>query len=990
MYNNPIQEHQHQKSLPMEPSMSSNMSASVTAPAFFLYRAAAGSNEAYDPTTIQFYPPKDSDELFDALRAAYPNAKTHSDRMRDAVIDFLVKERDGEQAKTMQTAPTPSTWSWPSHSSSSSAFSSPDLIDLATPASTTSPMPAISRQASRSSAGRSSMEQMTGVFSLSTSSQPKTRVRRKMTESEKAEYRKRRIVKACDKCSKRKRKCEHNQETMEVLAPSSDKVTKRKSPPNNASSFHQAEGTPPPSSAFAGNLDPFSFLTDDSLFSIDSGFQQGASSDLNLIDFDLESQTGQTGAWPWSDTPDWTLLDTQPTHYQAQPEPLFGEFTSFTNTHVHPQHRQQYTPTENHKLSPDVSNDQQVSTHTWFVHEQLGDGIIPHRSGSTQAQLSGNSNVLSQDDGPMPLPVTLNTNDYRTETGPTRSKRHNGGFDRSAFIGNSQTSPSVDPTLLVAHSEEGHLLLHNPSTSGGANRTLSQALRQTPRRDTPEVLERDTQSLHYKAVMPSGSGDSGFVVHDQAQAIGGGVFQNDESRPGHSSSHDVTLQGATQGASLGGEGVIKNKRPQHASRKSASTAGLHDTILPLNNSSSGRTQPELADSINVLSADYTSARQVSALRAPTVYAIPSSRLRVGHTSPALLDGLEFAMANAKSKPALSTSSGAARPSIAKRASLSGPSASLAHGPVHTRGRNPLSSLASGSSDSRSSLVEALPMSATDLIQIPSTEEARNLGQRFVSRPDGLAALAVSTEARHTAGRSAYAPHNPYKTATHVVGTAERIPQAVTTQPASQVSTDIPSRHVAATRTTTPQVSGSNMTLTYSSIASTSSGGTHAPAHTLRPEPLPSPRTGATTASSRAAHITHQNTGQKQKDGHTSAESGPWDPLPSSTPTTHGKASQTSTSPLAHTKPASSTARSSIASVPAHTDAYTCLMATAPKADVQQAALAAVSVVASGYLLDLASALTGELLRSLDKRPKDRSCRGLSGDGMKGSWLVGCV
>jgi hypothetical protein len=47
---------------------------------------------------------------------------------------------------------------------------------------------------------------MTSVFSLSTSEQPKQRVRRKMTEAEKVEYRKRRIVKACDKCSKRKRK----------------------------------------------------------------------------------------------------------------------------------------------------------------------------------------------------------------------------------------------------------------------------------------------------------------------------------------------------------------------------------------------------------------------------------------------------------------------------------------------------------------------------------------------------------------------------------------------------------------------------------------------------------------------------------------------------------------------------------------------------------------------------------------------------------------
>jgi hypothetical protein len=47
---------------------------------------------------------------------------------------------------------------------------------------------------------------MTSVFSLSTTEQPKQRVRRKMTPDEKADYRKRRIVKACESCSKRKRK----------------------------------------------------------------------------------------------------------------------------------------------------------------------------------------------------------------------------------------------------------------------------------------------------------------------------------------------------------------------------------------------------------------------------------------------------------------------------------------------------------------------------------------------------------------------------------------------------------------------------------------------------------------------------------------------------------------------------------------------------------------------------------------------------------------
>jgi hypothetical protein len=57
---------------------------------------------------------------------------------------------------------------------------------------------------------------MTSVFSLSTSEQPKQRMRRKMTESEKIEYRKRRIVKACDTCSKRKRKVKNPPPSLQV------------------------------------------------------------------------------------------------------------------------------------------------------------------------------------------------------------------------------------------------------------------------------------------------------------------------------------------------------------------------------------------------------------------------------------------------------------------------------------------------------------------------------------------------------------------------------------------------------------------------------------------------------------------------------------------------------------------------------------------------------------------------------------------------------
>lgn len=199
----------------------------VNTPAYIIYRDVP-LGEVYDATSpLSFFPAKGSDELFDALRETFPHLKTHSERMRDAIIQFLLEERQGEQfefspATTMES----SQLTWPSVSSgSTSNFSSPDLLNFATPASfSDSPQIQQTSTATSSQPSPPSLDQMTGVFSLSSNPQPKQRVRRKMTEAEKIEYRKRRIVKACDKCAKRKRKCPHNQAEMRT-APTSTKST---------------------------------------------------------------------------------------------------------------------------------------------------------------------------------------------------------------------------------------------------------------------------------------------------------------------------------------------------------------------------------------------------------------------------------------------------------------------------------------------------------------------------------------------------------------------------------------------------------------------------------------------------------------------------------------------------------------------------------------------------------------------------------------------
>ena len=135
----------------------------MSSPAYFIYRDT--QSETFDPSAgLQFFPPKDSDELFFALRTAYPAASTHSERMRNAVIDFLLQERDAEQLDLQSAAllPTDSTLSLDGSSTSpnssymsastSSMMNSPDLFDNIPATSMVSPAgtaPSLSRTSSQ-------------------------------------------------------------------------------------------------------------------------------------------------------------------------------------------------------------------------------------------------------------------------------------------------------------------------------------------------------------------------------------------------------------------------------------------------------------------------------------------------------------------------------------------------------------------------------------------------------------------------------------------------------------------------------------------------------------------------------------------------------------------------------------------------------------------------------------------------------------------------
>ena len=311
--------------------------SNVTMPTYIIGRDTQ-PGQPIDPTAeLVFYPPKGSDELFDALRTKYPHLKTHSERMGEAVMQFYLEEQQVQiPTPTPPTSTLTSPWqaSMQSMSSGSSIWSSPELFDLATPSFRSSPQPQtqpFSRQESVATTATvpsnptpPAIELMTGVFSLSNAAQPKERKRRKMTAAEKIEYRKRRIVKACEKCSKRKRKCHHNQPEMETVGtPQAQKVAKP--------SLSPATKKPPPmvdprilseNATFGANTIDFGDLFGSDMSMPGLGEYSSVFED-SLPDMSLDDILMPQQQWPWSDTPDWTLMD-------SSTEGLYDESTNFT------------------------------------------------------------------------------------------------------------------------------------------------------------------------------------------------------------------------------------------------------------------------------------------------------------------------------------------------------------------------------------------------------------------------------------------------------------------------------------------------------------------------------------------------------------------------------------------------------------------------------------------------------------------------------------
>lgn len=178
---------------PNIPFMSSyesvHFSPSPMARSFFITRKHANSE---DPTALEFWPAKGSDELHEALKEAFPFETNLAARMRAAVIEFLLQEQQSEQF-SMSTSPE----YLPSPQSSF-------ISTIPSPAMTSSQQATPSSR--QTSAGQPTQQQLMDVWSLPNQPQAKIHTRRQMTAEEKKAYKQKRLVGACADCKRRRRK----------------------------------------------------------------------------------------------------------------------------------------------------------------------------------------------------------------------------------------------------------------------------------------------------------------------------------------------------------------------------------------------------------------------------------------------------------------------------------------------------------------------------------------------------------------------------------------------------------------------------------------------------------------------------------------------------------------------------------------------------------------------------------------------------------------
>lgn len=165
--------------------------------------------------SFEWQPPKESDELYEALKGAFPKGTTHRYRMRDALIDFLLQEREGERELQRISVPAVKRAAFDTQSIRSSDEDKFQQNSLR--GSERRPRDTIHRgsmppetpdepfQVSRKKKPKD-WDTMTVVWTSESGLARAPRPKRTMTEEERKDYQLRRVRGACVSCKKRKRK----------------------------------------------------------------------------------------------------------------------------------------------------------------------------------------------------------------------------------------------------------------------------------------------------------------------------------------------------------------------------------------------------------------------------------------------------------------------------------------------------------------------------------------------------------------------------------------------------------------------------------------------------------------------------------------------------------------------------------------------------------------------------------------------------------------
>ncbi|KAK7522403.1 hypothetical protein IWZ03DRAFT_371160 [Phyllosticta citriasiana] len=435
---------------------------------FRISRASTASHAdgPHDPfAKFVFEPALESDELFDALREAYPAVKTHTERKKQAILEFLMDERQAiEQQITAfvqgSAAPAPV-----------DAFSPKDHASPPNPPSARNPSTSYSGDESLSSStapssGESSPEtlslkQMTSVWTASGDAPPKIHHRRSMTTKEKEEYRKRRQMKACQDCRSRKRKCNHDTAASSRVT---SKVKKRSKAPQH---------TTPSESSFQ--------LEGSSVWGESSLMGSVMESPLNFTDFGPPPPAGVEGF------EDFLLLPEDDEFSMAfSPDPLFST-AAMNNTFP-------YTYAE-----------PQQPTHSFAVHQPYAQSFGSNSSTSASAYSSPGRYMAPANTGIAPAQMTQSSQNWDMGLAG-----HGVNMDLTSGNLHGQAPMPVVETIPSGSGGGGRgadTTLHNvvqPQPSRGrqqasADSTLSAALSQRPPAHSgtqPLITERNTAPVH--------------------------------------------------------------------------------------------------------------------------------------------------------------------------------------------------------------------------------------------------------------------------------------------------------------------------------------------------------------------------------------------------------------------------------------------------------------------------------------------------------------